>query len=102
MPFPPKKKSPIDTKAKIKIILIVVLMGISFLLLNRNGMIRLFRAEQEYKTLIEKKEILEQKKGELESEKEKLLNDKKYIEKIAREQYNMVLPGEKVFKVIEE
>ncbi|MBW6458555.1 MAG: septum formation initiator family protein [FCB group bacterium] len=101
MPFPPKK-SPFDAKAKVKIILIVILMGISFLFLNRNGMIRLFRAEQEYKSLIEKKEALERDKSGLESEKEKLLDDKKHIEKIAREQYNMVLPGEKVFKVIEE
>jgi cell division protein FtsB len=102
MVFPPKRKSAIDTKAKLKVILIVILIGISFLLLNRHGMIRLFRAEQEYKTLIEQKESLESQKKEILEEKEKLQKDKKHIEKIAREQYNMVLPGEKVYKVIEE
>ena len=102
MVFPPKNKSLIDTKARFKIILIVILIGISFLLMNRHGMIRLFRAEQEYKTLIEEKGSLERQKNEILEEKEKLQKDRKHIEKIAREQYNMVLPGEKVYKVIEE
>ena len=33
-------------------------------------------------------------------EKDRLENDLKYIEKIAREKYRMAKPGEKVFKVI--
>jgi septum formation initiator len=82
------KKPLIDTQARIKIILIAILISIAFLLLNNNGMIKLFKAKQENNALIE--------------QKEKLQNDKKYIEKTAREQYNMVAPGEKVYKVIEE
>jgi len=96
------KKSVIDRSAKIKIILIVLLMCIAFLLLNNNGMIKLFQAKKENQVLIEKKETLEAKENELLEEKEKLQHDKKYIEKTAREQYNMVKPGEKVYKVIEE
>lgn len=65
-------------------------------------MIKLFQAKHENRVLIEKKESLEAKKNELLEEKDKLQNDKKYIEKTAREQYNMVKPGEKVYKVIEE
>ncbi|MCK4529871.1 MAG: septum formation initiator family protein [Candidatus Marinimicrobia bacterium] len=96
------KKSVIDRSAKIKIVLIILLLCVAFLLLNNNGMIKLFQAKKENQVLIEKKENLEVKENELLDEKEKLQHDKKYIEKTAREQYNMVKPGEKVYKVIEE
>ncbi len=102
MVYRTKKTSPLDARARIKIILIVILLCIAFLLLNQNGLIRLFQAEHEHRTLIEKKESLEQRSKELQEEKEKLQTDTKHIEKVAREQYNMVQPGEKVFKVIEE
>ena len=35
----------------------------------------------------------------LEKEEEKLKFDEKYIEKIAREKFKMVKPGERVFKI---
>ena len=35
-------------------------------------------------------------------EKNRLENDLKYIEKLAREKYKMAKPGEKVFKVIDK
>lgn len=38
----------------------------------------------------------------LEKEEERLKFDEKYIEKIAREKFKMVKPGERVFKVSEE
>ena len=34
-------------------------------------------------------------------EKNRIENDLEYIEKIAREKYKMVKPGEKIFKIIE-
>ena len=42
---------------------------------------------------------LRQQIASLEKEAEKLEFDEKYIEKIAREKFRMVKPGEKVFKV---
>ncbi len=65
-------------------------------------MIRLFKEKKQNHALIEKKEELEAREKELLEKKEKIQTDKKYIEKTAREQYNMVKPGEKVYKVIEE
>ena len=35
------------------------------------------------------------------TEKIKIENDLSYIEKIAREKYKMVKPGEKIFKVVD-
>jgi cell division protein FtsB len=96
------KKAFLDNQARIKIILIVVLLCLAFLLLNNNGILNLFKAKQENTVLIQEKEALESKEKNLLEEKEKLQTDKKHIEKTAREQYNMVKPGEKVYKVIEE
>ena len=38
----------------------------------------------------------------LRKEEEKLKFDEKYIERIAREKFKMVKPGERVFKVVED
>ena len=42
---------------------------------------------------------LREEKEVLKNEKNKIENDLNYIEKIAREKYKMVKPGEKIFKV---
>ena len=54
-------------------------------------------------TIFTKKEILKfgKEREKLRSEKIKIENDLSYIEKIAREKYKMVKPGEKIFKVID-
>ena len=44
---------------------------------------------------------LREEKEILKNEKNKIENDLDYIEKIAREKYKMVKPGEKIFKVID-
>ena len=41
------------------------------------------------------------KTEKLKTEKIKIENDLSYIEKIAREKYKMVKPGEKIFKVVD-
>lgn len=101
MSYPPKKSSALTPKVRLKLLLIILLLCFALLLLNRNGLISLVKERQTLKTLSEEKINLEKRHLSLEEEKEKLLNDKEYIEKIAREQYNMVLPGETVYKVIE-
>lgn len=102
MPVHKNKKPLLDNGARVKIILIVILLCLAFLLLNNNGLINLYKAKQENTALIQQKELLEAKEKNLVDETEKLQTDKKHIEKTAREQYNMVKPGEKVYKVIEE
>ena len=44
---------------------------------------------------------LREEKEKLKSERNRIENDLGYIEKIAREKYKMVKPGEKIFKVID-
>ena len=45
--------------------------------------------------------LLREEREKLKAEKIKIENDLSYIEKIAREKYKMVKPGEKIFKVID-
>lgn len=97
-----KNTSPFTTPVRVKILLIVLILCFALLLLNKNGAISLFKEKQNQRTLVEEKIRLEQKQKLLKDEKTKLLDDKQHIEKIAREQYNMVFPGETVYKVIEE
>ena len=40
--------------------------------------------------------------AQLEKEEERLKFDEEYIERIAREKFKMVKPGERVYKVVEE
>ncbi|MDD5710309.1 MAG: septum formation initiator family protein [Candidatus Marinimicrobia bacterium] len=94
--------SPFTTPVRVKVLLIVLILCFALLLLNKNGAISLFKEKQNQRTLVEEKIRLEQEHKLLKDEKTKLLDDKQHIEKIAREQYNMVFPGETVYKVIEE
>jgi len=68
-----------------------------------------FQDEGIYTLVLLKKEIkdmeahisrLEIEKAQLESERDRLLNDPDYLERIARERFRMAKPGEKVFHVV--
>ena len=45
---------------------------------------------------------LREEREKKKEEKNKIENDIDYIEKIAREKYKMVKPGEKIFKVVDQ
>ncbi len=82
-------------------ILIVFAVVILFLSGSR-GTLHLFRLHQDKKQLIHEIDSLRQKKQELDSIRHRLKNDPVYIEKIAREQYNMKKEGEEVYEIIDE
>ena len=66
-----------------------------------HGVFKLFKIKNERKIIQKKIITLREEKEKLKIEKNKIENDLSYIEKIAREKYKMVKPGEKIFKVIE-
>ena len=78
---------------------IIVVGCISLLLFSDRGLINLWTLKKE--KLESQNEInnLRNQIAMLEKEEEKLKFDEKYIEKIAREKFKMVKPGERVFKV---
>ena len=67
-----------------------------------HGLLKLYNIKNERKMIQKKISQLREEKEILKNEKSKIENDLDYIEKIAREKYKMVKPGEKIFKVIDD
>ena len=83
---------------------IVFLMFFSFAIVfifGDHGLLKLYNIKNERKMIQKKISQLREEKEILKNEKSKIENDLDYIEKIAREKYKMVKPGEKIFKVID-
>ena len=83
---------------------IVFLMFFGFAIVfifGDHGLLKLYNIKNERKIIQKKIAQLREEKEILKNEKSKIENDLDYIEKIAREKYKMVKPGEKIFKVID-
>ena len=66
-----------------------------------HGLLKLYKIKNERKLIQNRIANLRAERETLKNEKNKIENDLNYIEKIAREKYKMVKPGEKIFKVID-
>ena len=66
-----------------------------------HGLIKLYKIKTQRGKVQNHIAQLRQEREKRKEEKNKIENDLDYIEKIAREKYKMVKPGEKVFKVVE-
>tara|TARA_B100000287_G_scaffold324428_1_gene308514 strand:+ start:1293 stop:1622 length:330 start_codon:yes stop_codon:yes gene_type:complete len=66
-----------------------------------HGLIKLYKIKSQRKEIQNHITQLREKREKWKDEKNKIENDLQYIEKIAREKYKMVKPGEKIFKVLE-
>ena len=66
-----------------------------------HGLLKLYKIKNERKLIQTKIASLREEREKLKTEKIKIENDLSYIEKIAREKYKMVKPGEKIFKVVD-
>jgi len=96
-----RKKSLKKHQSKFKILGILFLIQAVFLIFNEFGLkkwIKLNKTKNHLKTEIQ---TLLKQQINLQEEIVKLNVDQDYIEKIAREKFMMVKPGEKVFRVIE-
>ena len=65
-----------------------------------HGLLKLYKIKSERQIIQKKITALREEREKLKTEKIKIENDLNYIEKIAREKYKMVKPGEKIFKVV--
>jgi len=82
------------------ILMVTIIVGcISLLLFSDRGLINLWSLKKEKLEIQNEINDLRNQIAMLEKEEEKLKFDEKYIEKIAREKFKMVKPGERVFKV---
>tara|TARA_Y100000996_G_C22384011_1_gene586295 strand:+ start:390 stop:683 length:294 start_codon:yes stop_codon:yes gene_type:complete len=82
------------------LLMVTIIVGcISLLLFSDRGLINLWSLKKEKLEIQNEINDLRNQIAMLEKEEEKLKFDEKYIEKIAREKFKMVKPGERVFKV---
>ena len=84
------------------LLMVTIVVGcISLLLFSDRGLINLWSLKKEKLDIQNEINDMRNQNAMLEKEEEKLKFDEKYIEKIAREKFKMVKPGERVFKVKE-
>ena len=84
---------------------VLSIFGISLVIIfifGNHGVIKLYQLSKKRQKIQEEIVLLRQQKIDLEKEKSLLKNDKKYIEKLAREKYRMAKPNERIFKVIDK
>ena len=80
--------------------MVTIVVGcISLILFSDRGLINLWSLKKEKLEIQNEINDLRNQIAMLEKEEEKLKIHEKYIEKIAREKFKMVKPGERVFKV---
>ena len=81
---------------------IILLILLQLFVFRDEGLYTLLKLRQEINEMEAHIQRLEIEKAELESERDRLLNDPEYLERIAREKFRMAKPGEKVFHVVIE
>tara|TARA_Y100000768_G_scaffold92966_1_gene67161 strand:+ start:1432 stop:1716 length:285 start_codon:yes stop_codon:yes gene_type:complete len=85
------------------LLMVAIIFGcVSLLLFSDRGLINLWSLKKEKLEIQNEINSLRNQIALLEKEEEKLKFDEKYIEKIAREKFKMVKPGERVFKITNE
>ena len=83
------------------IVLLICISLIIVFIFGDHGLLKLYTIKKKRKETQESIAKLREEKEKIIDEKSKMENNLDYIEKIAREKYKMVKPGEKLFKVIE-
>jgi cell division protein FtsB len=91
-----------DTQKKFVrgVLLLIITALLIIFIFGDHGVLQLYKLKKERSEIQNYISQLRKDREILLSEKNKLENDLKYIEKLARERYRMAKPGEKVFKVV--
>ena len=79
---------------------IILLILVQLFVFRDVGVYSLLTLKREIREMEAHIDRLEIEKAELESDRDRLLNDPDYLERIARERFRMAKPGEKVFHVV--
>lgn len=99
-----KRKSQPNNQLQKKLIqglLLLISLGLVMIFIfGDHGLLQLYKLEQEKKNIKNYISTLRELREDRYTEKNKLENDKEYLEKLAREKYLMSKPGEKVFKIL--
>ena len=82
--------------------LLVVIPIVSFVMFSNKGILKRMSLESEKQAMQEKVQQALHEQSQLQQESKALDNDKRAIEKVAREKYGMIREGETVYKVKKE
>ncbi len=83
------------------IVFLICMSLVIIFIFGDHGLIKLYKIKTQRKKVQDHISQLREEREKRKEEKNKIENDLDYIEKIAREKYKMVKPGEKIFKVVE-
>jgi len=82
------------------LVLLICLSLIIVFIFGDHGLLRLYKIKSQRKTIQTHIAQLRNEREKAKDKKNRIENDLNYIEKMAREKYKMVKPGEKIFKVV--
>ena len=82
------------------LVLLICLSLIIVFIFGDHGLLKLYKIKSQRKTIQTHIAQLRNEREKAKEKKNKIENDLNYIEKLAREKYKMVKPGEKIFKVV--
>ena len=82
------------------LVLLICLSLIIVFIFGDHGLLKLYKIKSQRKAIQTHIAQLRDEREKAEEKKNKIENDINYIEKMAREKYKMVKPGEKIFKVV--
>tara|TARA_Y100000768_G_C23420430_1_gene425874 strand:+ start:25 stop:336 length:312 start_codon:yes stop_codon:yes gene_type:complete len=97
----PRRKKIKKPSSHYYVFAIACIFFIAVLILNDSGLVTYFKLKKEHNILVKELQSLSLQQEALITEINRLQADSIYIEKIAREKFMMVRPGEKVFRVRE-
>ncbi len=97
-----KRGGPMENKVAWISGAIILMILFQIFVMRDEGLYSLLQLRQEITDMEAHISRLEIEKAELESDRDRLLNDPDYLERIARERFRMAKPGEKVFHVVTE
>ena len=84
------------------LVFLICMSLIIIFIFGDHGLIKLYKIKSQRKKIQNHITQLREEREKRKEEKNKIENDLEYIEKIAREKYKMVKPGEKIFKVVDQ
>ena len=82
------------------LVLLICLSLIIVFIFGDHGLLKLYKIKSQRKTIQTHIAQLRDEREKAKEKKNKIENDINYIEKMAREKYKIVKPGEKIFKVV--
>ena len=83
-------------------LILCIALGAMIVLINDFGLIKLIALKKQKYQLTSQLTSLANQQNNLREKIYRLQHDQEYIEKIARERYMMVVPGEKVYRIASE